>query len=149
MQCQQLVAYAKSCAQPGLDYFQRQLGNSLVTSLAAFKGARLFASRRSYGRTVPCPFFSSEVINCLKEELPQYLARAADTSADISPIEWWKRNASDLPHWAEATRKILLLQPSSAAAERVFSLLQNSFGEQDNSLQDYIECSLMLQYNKH
>ena len=45
---------------------------------------------------------------------------------------------------------VLLMQPSSAAAERVFSLLKNSFGEQqDNSLQDYIECSMMLQYNKH
>ena len=79
-----------------------------------------------------------------------YLARAADTSATISPLEWWKRNASDLPNWSKAAKKILLLQPSSAAAERVFSLLQNSFGEQqDNSLQDYIECSLVLQYNNH
>ena len=158
--CQQLVAYAKSCAQPGLDYFQRQLGNSLATSLAAFKGARLFSPQKVYllqpdasmveQSLSSIPFFSSEIISRLKEELPDYLARAADTSADISPLEWWKRNASDLPHWAEATRKILLLQPSSAAAERVFSLLQNLFGEQqDNSLQDYIECSLMLQYNKH
>ena len=36
-----------------------------------------------------------------------------------------------------------------AAAERVFSLLKASFNErQDGSLQDYIEASLMLQYNK-
>ena len=46
-------------------------------------------------------------------------------------------------------RKIILIQPSSAAAERVFSLLKASFNErQDGSLQDYIESSLMLQYNK-
>ena len=43
----------------------------------------------------------------------------------------------------------LLVQPSSAAAERVFSLLQNSFSQrQSSSLEDYIETSLMLQYNR-
>ena len=59
-------------------------------------------------------------------ELSQYLARAADTSGTITPLEWWKRNTSDLRNWAEATKKIFLLQPSSAAAERVFSVLKNS-----------------------
>ena len=38
---------------------------------------------------------------------------------------------------------------SSATSERVFSLLKASFGpQQDCSLQDYIESSLMLQFNK-
>ena len=37
-----------------------------------------------------------------------------------------------------------------AAAERVFSLLANCFGDQqNNALQDYVETSIMLQYNKH
>ena len=32
---------------------------------------------------------------------------------------------------------------------KVFSLLKNLFGlQQDNSLQDYVEASLMLQFNK-
>ena len=39
---------------------------------------------------------------------------------------------------------------SSAAAERVFSLLSNSFGaRQESSLEDYIQASIMLQYNYH
>ena len=51
-------------------------------------------------------------------------------------------------HWSSAVRKILLVQPSSAAAERVFSILTTSFGHlQNQSLSDYIELSLMLQYN--
>ena len=46
-------------------------------------------------------------------------------------------------------RLLFVLQLLSAAAKRVFSLLQNSFGEQQNSaLQDYIEASLMLQHYK-
>ena len=41
-------------------------------------------------------------------------------------------------------------QPSSIAAERVFSLLKNSFSEQQSSaLEDNIELLLMLQYNNH
>ena len=40
---------------------------------------------------------------------------------------------------------VLLVQPSSAAAEKTFSLLKSSFGErQDSFLQ---ESSVMLQYN--
>ena len=36
-------------------------------------------------------------------------------------------------------KKIFLIQPSSAASERVFSLLKNSFGpQQDHALQDYM-----------
>ena len=42
-----------------------------------------------------------------------------------------------------------LLQPSSAAAERVFSLLKNAFGEQQqSSLHDLVAATLMVQYNK-
>lgn len=82
----------------------------------------------------------------LKAELPTYLAKAAD----VSPLDWWKSNATELPCWSAAARKALLVQPSSAASERVFSLLKSSFGDQqDSSLQDYIEASLILQYNKN
>ena len=40
------------------------------------------------------------------------------------------------------------IQTSSAAAERVFSLLNSGFGNlQGNSLKYYIEASIMLRYN--
>lgn len=48
VRCQTLVAYAKSCAQPGLEYYQKQLDNSLAASLSAFKGARLFSPQKVY-----------------------------------------------------------------------------------------------------
>ena len=62
----------------------------------------------------------------------------------------WKNNSSNLPQWSAVATKILLMQPSSAAAERVFSLLKATFTEQqEGCLQDYIEASIMLQFNKH
>ena len=53
-----------------------------------------------------------------------------------------------LPHWSSLVKKLLLIQPSSASAERVFSLLTNAFGsQQESALQDYLEASVMLRYN--
>ena len=92
--------------------------------------------------------FLVHVIPSLKSEMPQYIAKTADVSEDLNPLDWWKLNAGALPYWSSAARKVLVLQPSSAATERVFSLLNASFSDQqENSLQDYIETSLMLQYN--
>jgi len=51
-----------------------------------------------------------------------------------------------LPVWSAATAKVMLLQPSSAADERVFYILSNCFG--NRALQDYIEASVLLQYNR-
>jgi len=54
------------------------------------------------------------------------------------------------PNWSSAVYKVILVQPSSAAAaEQVFSLLTATFGsQQDQALQDYTESSLMLQFNR-
>ena len=155
---QQLTQYAKSCVQPGLTYFTDQLDASMKLPLAAFKAARLFSPSKvhemqpnsaSVDSIVAFPFLSSSVA-ALKGELLQYVAAAEDVSPTHDPLEFWKEHKDTLPAWTAAARQVLLVQPSSAASERVFSLLTNSFGErQQSSLQDYIEASMMLQYNKH
>jgi hypothetical protein len=156
---QQLLDYAKICVNPGLEYFKRQLDSSLKTPLEAFKAARFFSphklsllnpnsadldSLRSF------PFLNSEPqLSLLKAELPAYMAKAEGIDQSTDSMKWWKENEDSLPNWASAARKVLVVQPSSAAAERVFSLLSSSFGsQQDSSLKDYIESSLMLRYNK-
>ena len=51
----------------------------------------------------------------------------------------------ELPNWVNAFQLLLLVQPSSAAAERAFSLLENSFNHQQRSShEDYITVSVML-----
>ena len=55
---------------------------------------------------------------------------------------------TNLPKWASAACRVALIQPSSAAAEHVFSILASSFGkQQESSLEDYIQLSAMMQYN--
>jgi len=153
-----LFDYARKCVQPGIEYFEKQLATNLKNSLAAFKAARLFSPQKIHVlqpqadtiNTLQCfPFLNvSENILNLKNELPLYLARVKDISENISCTEWWKLNENGLPFWSAAAKKVLLVQPSSASAERVFSLLNNSFSpQQQSSLQDYVETSVMLQYN--
>ena len=91
-----------------------------------------------------------ETLPGLKEELPAYLAKCSDIGSPVTDIEWWRMNSESLPKWSVGARQILLIQPSSAAAERVFSILTSSFSEQQiHSLNDYVEASIMLQYNQH
>lgn len=84
----------------------------------------------------------------LKAELATYLSKAEGVNPDIDVFHWWKNTEADLGTWASAAQRVLLAQPSSATAERAFSLLANSFNDQQmNSLEDYVEASIMLQFN--
>ena len=80
-------------------------------------------------------------MNNLKSEFPQYIALSEDTSPEVDVMSWWAEHSDELPHWSSAAKMV-------GAVERVFSIQTNTFGiQQDHSLQDYIEASLMLQYN--
>ena len=157
---QSLIDYAKTCVLPCEEYFASKFNEAngeLAPVLAAFKACRLFSPSQLYAMKPSVqavddlgavPFLRSK-LSSLKTELPRYIAASEDVSSETSVLDWWEKNGCKLPHWADAFKLSLLAQPSSAAAERVFSLLQNSFGNrQQSSLEDYIETSLMLQYNK-
>ena len=91
-------------------------------------------------------FLNDQVLENLKLKFPNYVTKAANTSPDVEVITWWLNHVEDLPHWSSAAQMVAVVQPSSAAVERVFSNLKASFGpHQDNSLQDYVESSLILQ----
>ena len=62
-----------------------------------------------------------------------YLAKALDVSPQFDTLEWWQRNSDALPHWSSAAKQILLVQLSSDTAERVFSILANSFGDKQEN----------------
>ena len=59
--------------------------------------------------------------------------------------------AGQLPHapWSKAARIAFTLTCTSAAAERVFSLVEAMFGtEQLSLLADQVQAGTMLRYNK-
>ena len=157
---QQWVDYARRCLIPGLQYFLDMFSEELSGNLVAFKSARLFLPHKvvelkpnaSTVDSLQAFTFLNEgsLLQNLKAELPSYLAKATDVDPTMDPLVWWRTHSTDLPHWSTAASDVFLLQPSSVAAQRVFSLLKASFGpQQDTTLNDYIQASLMLQYNKH
>ena len=64
-------------------------------------------------------------------------------------LKWWKHNHPTVPTWAKAARIIFAMSCTSAASERVFSLVDSMFGkDQLSSLADQLQGSVMLKYNK-
>ena len=54
-----------------------------------------------------------------------------------------------MPAWRKAAKIIFAIPPTSAASERVFSLLEAMFGkDRERALSDLIQGALMLRYNK-
>ena len=156
---EQWVKYARDCVKNGLEYFENQFMTNLKPALEVFSCCRLFSPQkiREINPTAlsldqhlaSIPFIDENELAGLKDELPAYLSKTADLDEAYDPLEWWKTNEATLPRWSRAAKRILLVQPSSAAAERVFSILNSTFGDrQDHSLMDYVESSLMLQYNE-
>lgn len=100
------------------------------------------------GRVLPRLGGDEELKAQLKQELPAYMAAAVQLPAEKNVQSWWAAHRSALPAWSSLVQKLLLLCPSSAATERVFSIMRNSFDKrQEAALSDYIEGSCMLQYN--
>ena len=95
----------------------------------------------------------------MKAELPMYLelitkikplsqrkdAKGKDT---FSLKDWWAANAPKVPSWAYVLCAVLTNSPNSIPPERVFSILNDTFDDdQTSAYADYIQLSLQLQYN--
>uniref|UniRef100_A0A1X7V2U4 HAT C-terminal dimerisation domain-containing protein n=1 Tax=Amphimedon queenslandica TaxID=400682 RepID=A0A1X7V2U4_AMPQE len=89
-------------------------------------------------KTIPI-LNNSDTIDKLKTELPAYVANTNIISNKTKGLEWFKKYENDLPNWTKAFKLVVLMQPTSSAAERVFSLLNSSFlSQQTSSLEDYV-----------
>lgn len=92
----------------------------------------------------------------LERDLPLYVAAAHGFTADHGNVDdftesvlgWYKNHSGEIGAWAEASLIAFSFTPSSAAAERVFSLLKTLFGpNQDMALADFVQGSMMVRYN--
>jgi hypothetical protein len=156
----QLIAQAKACITPGFRFYQQKFSREFHATVRAFKAARLCCPMKvqelhpdvaSVQKLKQFGFFTDAAIAQLVDELPKYLAIAegVEIETEEGKVKWWSVHEKALPSWSTAVKKILLVQPSSASAERVFSLLQNSFNkQQDAALEETVEVSVMLRYNK-
>lgn len=157
----ELVAHAKQCVRPAIQYFRRKFNHQdgdIFPLVRAFKAARLCcphfvdAKKPTHDQVDALrafPALDSDVtIAKLKEELPAYVVAAEDVPADTQTAQWWKCQ-QNLPAWKTAAKVVLTVQPSSAAAERVFSLLQAATRDQQSRLlEDSLQLAMILQYNR-
>ena len=159
--------------QKGFDYLESRLtGNcheqfSCVETYQIFRLAQIFDPSFAATTLTPAmvddlvaikPLAGFNLVAGLKKELPAYLVAAASCGGfnrtdpaeySIGLLKWWRINNPPFPTWAKAARIIFAMAPSSAASERVFSLVNNMFGkEQLTSLADFVQGSLMLRYNQ-
>ena len=124
-------------------------------ALGCKKGAPLI---RKLAAVFPALGNDARLIADLERELPKYLVETqlAQLEAGLAPeqkssarSQWWAEHAAVLPAWAALAHRVFAVVPSSAAVERVFSILRDTFGDdQKGALQDYVETALFLQYNR-
>ena len=156
----------------GVKYFQRTIIEILAADLEVYKTCRYsnpISMRNNFESTcVMIDFreavkslnrFSTAAIEEMVGEWPKYKRFVRDLAIDhdegnpkvqmLKCTNFWKCNSSALPALSHFARYCFTLTPSSAAAERVFSYLKNSFSvsQMRTTLEDYTQCSIMLQYN--
>ena len=91
-------------------------------------------------------------LHALEGELEAYrlhaLARFAVVGERVSLWDFWCAAALMLPTWWECAQEVAIIAPSSCTVERVFSMLTNMMGDQQESaLEDYVAASVMVRYN--
>lgn len=99
---------------------------------------------------VYAPLDNYATIAGVKDEFVAYKQHAQIVMVKkIDVLQWFYDRKADLPFFWGACKVLALVQPSSAGAERVFSLLKAFWNEQQTqSLSDAIKVSLMLAVNK-
>jgi hypothetical protein len=142
-------------------------GEEYKRTIALLKIARMFnpafvKSRRLSAADIPklvdelksvvwCEEWKREA---LLANFSTYIRILADSSEDFSYLNsenllnWWY-SQSELKELYEVVAYLAAMQVSSAAVERVFSLLALGFEKGDAHLADYVESSLMLAYNSN
>ena len=117
-----------------------------------------FASSLTYDSALPLidglvvyPAITPEIITGLKKELRSYLATAEQLAASsVKDILGYHFDFKDKrPTFFLAVCCCVLVQPSSAAAERVFSRLKSLWNDaQQSTMSDKIKIGLMGSFNR-
>jgi len=149
--------------EPSILYFENTIITGMADTLNIYKAFRLFDPTRidALGGDVniveaqlkAIPFFNDNEVAALMAQLPTYRAFAiADGVNNNTDREaWWAQRAQQagMDRWYAGATMVMICQASSAAAERIFSMLKALIGEQQQAtaLQDYQQAAIMARYN--
>jgi hypothetical protein len=167
-----LIDYAKKIIQPASEYLEEHLKGRDLAQMNRMRAAgyfdplsttppsdqgvddifslfKLFKKHPRFQRLGPLIKDEIQMYRTLIEEIPPLAERQDKKGHDTFDIvAWWGAAAKKLPNTALALRGVATHSPNSAPPERVFSILNNSFDDnQTTALNDYVQLSLMLQFN--
>ena len=128
---QYVIQYAITCVQPAIQYFEDRYSSDTTFPINIFKATRLFSPSKvnkiqpvvADVNMLSVILFVSGEISQLKEELPVHVAKSTGVDPSFNILDWLRGNSPELPHWSSLAQRVILIQPSSAAAERVFLIL--------------------------
>ena len=164
--------HARQILSGGVAYFNSTIMGTLSSDLEIFAICR-FANPIAMRQRVQDPGcvmefrdalkslqrFSTDTVNKIVGEWNAYKRILRDFPSTHSEgifkfqvqrcMIFWRNNYSPLPALSEFARFCMTLASSSAAAERVLSYVKNSFtvSQMRQSLEDFTQCSIMLQHN--
>jgi hAT family C-terminal dimerisation region len=159
------VLFVQQIMAPVEEYFLSRIFDHLGGDVAIYKvlrNANPIAVRRSpptvneFAADVESlDHFLPDDIAKMIRELPKYINTAQNWAppADIadeldSIVSFWRNNGSQMPALSRFVYAFTIIT-SSAAAERVFSVIKRSFDTcQKGALEDYVFLSTIMQYNK-
>jgi hypothetical protein len=94
------------------------------------------------------PAISKELVAAMQHQWLDYKTLAMGVDPEFGVLAFFELHQKKLGAWGEAAKLLAIMPSSSAAAERVFSLLRHLFGKKSYStLEDKIELGLMRSIN--
>lgn len=132
----------------------------LYTTWIIFRGCRLLnfgfiASQEEIVLSAECifllrlPAVPETALPGLRAELEEYRNIALAHDPDADQWSFWRHYQLRLPVWYKLACNVALIMTSSASVERLFSLYEGRFGDQQQgALEDYKEAGIMLRYNE-
>lgn len=150
--------------KPALDYFDYHVQDSCFSSstkafwVAEYLDPTFVMPELRVGELRSCLdnfiFLSAQEKQALVDEYPSYqklqshlvMENKEMTCSEI--FDWWVSVKTQLPCWYQLAIQVAVLKPTSASAERVFSILKNNFSHsQEKSLEDLYQTVLMSRCN--
>ena len=114
------------------------------------KAFRFLDSHKDFKDLAPKVKGEIELYKTIINEIPPLSEREDEKGHDTFDIAaFWQKAQKKLPATSRVLRGVLVHSPNSAPPERVFSILNDSFDDdQSSALNDYLQLSMQLQYNE-
>lgn len=96
------------------------------------------------------PFVGPSTVDVLITERDDYYWKAKNTDSNYGFMDFWADNKDTLPGWYRVAMDVVLIQPTSAFMERVFSIVRETMANapEERVENDRVNLSTMLKCNR-